>query len=631
MKKSIISAILLLAIIATLGVFINNAKVQNKNFLVIDKSLERIGIFNKDFDIYIKHSLTYDNFDLIQKQIDSFYKEFNKIKENDILRNISNDKLKNSIHEVEIAMEKKFVAIDKVKSYRAIMNNSFRIIQRVYKYKIAVIFAKHYNIIMTLDNNIGLDIKQELKELNKIDIKSLKNSYDIYFLTHAKIMLKYKLKFLETESYLEDLKINKKLEILHSLYEQYSSKSTKKAEVSITILFILLSIAILLYLIFEYRLRKSNFELLKFKTTVENSGNTVLITDENEIVTYVNDAFLHATGYSECDIIGQKPNVIKSNKHSKEFYQELHDTIYSGKKWNGEFINKNKAGELIYEKCSIMPILDNNGKILEFISIKMDITKDVHSALELKEKEQLLIQQSKMAAMGEMLENIAHQWRQPLSVIATLSTSMLMKKELNLKISLEEELDVFNQINTTTQHLSDTIDNFRDYFRSGKEKTKFNLKILYKQTLKLINSKFKSLNIEVIANADNVFITSLENEVTQVLMNIINNARDILETKENQKRLIFIDISKNDVDAIIEIKDNAGGIPEDIIDKIFEPYFTTKHQSQGTGIGLYMSQDMVVKHMKGTIKVENDEYTYEDISYKGAKFTVTLPLKELSD
>ena len=144
-------------------------------------------------------------------------------------------------------------------------------------------------------------------------------------------------------------------------------------------------------------------------------------------------------------------------------------------------------------------------------------------------------------------------------------------------------------------------------------------------------SKFSSLNIEVIENIKDAYSINLDKEVVQVIMNILNNARDALAETNEQRRLIFIDIYQNNKSAIIEIKDNAGGIPTKIIDKIFEPYFTTKHQSQGTGIGLYMSQEMVVKHMQGTLEVKNLEYKYESKDYKGAKFVVSLPLEKLSN
>ena len=369
----------------------------------------------------------------------------------------------------------------------------------------------------------------------------------------------------------------------------------------------------------------SNKALSRFRKTVENSDNIVVITDENESIKYVNEAFTKTTGYSLKEIIGQKPSILKSGKQPEEFYIELNKTIHSGKKWSGEFINLNKEGNLSYEKASITPVIED-GKIVEFIAIKLDITNETIIGQQLKEKEQLLVQQSKMAAMGEMLENIAHQWRQPLSVISTVSTSMVMQKELGIVLKEEDEIKSLNKINDTSQHLSKTINDFRDFFKTDKEKVKFNLKDIYCKTLNLVNSKFKSLSIEIYENLDDVEVINLDSEVIQVIMNILNNARDILETKENQKRLIVVDIYKDDKDAVISIKDNAGGVPTDIINKVFEPYFTTKHKAQGTGIGLYMSQEMVVKHMKGTLEVANVTYEYKSESYTGAQFTMRLPL-----
>ena len=119
-------------------------------------------------------------------------------------------------------------------------------------------------------------------------------------------------------------------------------------------------------------------------------------------------------------------------------------------------------------------------------------------------------------------------------------------------------------------------------------------------------------------------ILSIENELIQVLVNILNNASDVLIDKEIQRKLIFIDIYKKDDDLFIEIKDNAGGVPENIIDRIFEPYFTTKHQSQGTGIGLYMSEEIVRTHLNGILSVENDTYEYDGIKYVGANFIIKI-------
>ncbi len=625
MKKSIISAILLLLLIATLGFYIYDAKVQRSNFFLIDNNIEKIVVLNKDFDLYLKNTLSYDNFDIIQYKITSFKNELQEINNNKILHNLENSKLKNALQEVESDIKSKFNTINRVKSYRAILNNSFRIIQKIKNHGISSDLNILYTVIMTVDKNPELDIKQELLKIDKfIPIHTQK--YEIYFLKHAQIILEYQLKFINIQESLKQLKINKKLQLFHNLYEAYSQNSIKKAQAAIAILFILLAISIVLYLVYEYKLSLSNKELSRFRKTVESSDNIVVITDENEFIKYVNEAFTKTTGYTLGEVVGKKPNILKSGQQSKEFYKNLHDTIHNGKKWSGEFINVDKNGKLSYEKASIMPVLNDNGEIKEFISIKLDITNETVTGQQLKEKEKLLVQQSKMAAMGEMLENIAHQWRQPLSVISTAASGLRVQKELHLAITVEEDVDVLNKINDTAQYLSETINNFRDFFNPNKEKTIFNLKNTYLKTLNLVNSKFKYLDIEIIENLTDIELNNLDSEIVQVIMNLLNNARDILETKKDQEKLIFVDIYQKDNYAIMEIKDNGGGISEDIINKIFDPYFTTKHQSQGTGIGLYMSHEIMTKHIGGNLLVQNINYEYQSKNYKGAMFTIKLPL-----
>jgi len=185
-----------------------------------------------------------------------------------------------------------------------------------------------------------------------------------------------------------------------------------------------------------------------------------------------------------------------------------------------------------------------------------------------------------------------------------------------------------NSINDQTKHLSQTIDDFRNFFAPSKEKNSFTLEQSINKTMNLLTASFKTHNIEVIKKIENITITSLENELTQAFLNIIKNAKDALITLDKEeRRLMFIDIYKKEDKAIVEIQDNGGGIKKEIIDKIFEPYFTTKHKSQGTGIGLYMTQSIIISHIHGKLFVENVEYNYENKKYKGAKFIVEIPLK----
>ena len=243
---------------------------------------------------------------------------------------------------------------------------------------------------------------------------------------------------------------------------------------------------------------------------------------------------------------------------------------------------------------------------------------------ELIKKEHIILQQSKMASMGEMLENIAHQWRQPLSVISSASTGILMQREFGLSTN-EKENEALTTINNSAQFLSQTISDFKDFFNTNKNKESFNIKDIYLKTLGIIKSKFEKDDIEIIEKLDSIDMVGLKGELTQVFINILNNARDILITKSDQKLFIFVDIYKDKNNVIVEIKDNAGGIAPDILNKVFEPYFTTKHKAQGTGIGLYICQNIIVKNMNGELSVENEKYRYEGINYTGANFKIIIP------
>ena len=244
-----------------------------------------------------------------------------------------------------------------------------------------------------------------------------------------------------------------------------------------------------------------------------------------------------------------------------------------------------------------------------------------------REKDTMIAQQAKMAAMGEMIENIAHQWRQPLSTISTISSGVKMQYEYS-SVKKEEVIKSMDTISTTTKYLSQTIDDFRNYFSSQKEASNFNLKNSLEKICALIEPQLYSKNVQIIKNIDDIEVFGLENEFMQVIINILNNSKDEFEKKDLEEKYIFIDtkIKKNKI--TISIKDNAGGISSKIIDKIFELYFTTKGKIKGTGIGLYMSKEIIEKHMKGTLSAINDEYIYNEKSYKGAAFLITLSLKK---
>jgi len=241
-------------------------------------------------------------------------------------------------------------------------------------------------------------------------------------------------------------------------------------------------------------------------------------------------------------------------------------------------------------------------------------------------QEKLLHNQTKMASMGEMILNIAHQWRQPLSIISTSATGVKLQKELNC-LEDKEFYSAMDNINDSAQYLSQTIDDFRNFLVPSIEVNEFDICESINNTLKLISPSFKSNDITIENKCDHITIKSLQNELIQVLMNLLKNSKDVLI--ENNIQLKYIEIKNYTKEnfIFIEVKDNAGGVDEKIIDKIFEPYFTTKHKAQGTGIGLYMSSEITHKKLKGELFVENIIFNIDKKQYKGAKFTIKLPIK----
>lgn len=252
-----------------------------------------------------------------------------------------------------------------------------------------------------------------------------------------------------------------------------------------------------------------------------------------------------------------------------------------------------------------------------------DINKNLEERVEaeiVKNKEQTLqiIHQSRLATMGEMVSMIAHQWRQPLASISAISGT------LSLDIVMENyKADFFQKelesIDELAHHLSSTIDDFRDFFKTDKELCYEEIKTIVEKSFKIIAPTLEAKRITFDNSiGDNIFVNTYVSEIKQVLLNIMKNAEDVLVEKKIQNPTIWIRGTEHNGFAELIIEDNAGGISNEVINRIFEPYFTTKKSKDGTGLGLYMSKIIVEEHCKGKLSVENGEY--------GAKFTITIPL-----
>ena len=357
-------------------------------------------------------------------------------------------------------------------------------------------------------------------------------------------------------------------------------------------------------------------------------------TDPEGIITYVSQAFIDISGYRKDELIGQPHNIVRHPDSPSEQFRVLWKTIQSGQTWSGEVLNLKKDGEGIYwADTLITPERDIHGSISGYSAIKHDITskKEVDIQREKLDKQnQMILTQAKVAAVGEMIGNIAHQWRQPLAAISAGLTSIQFSIDLNKKMSDEELLQIVHKVNNQCQYLSKTIEDFRDFFKlSSTNVTEFNLKEGIQRTSDLIKNTFENHNIKLILDVSNCTILVNENALIQSLINLFNNVKDamVLNNIPMEKRYLFISMKKSKDEVVLSFKDSAGGIKKDAIDKIFEPYFTTKHQSKGTGLGLYMTHQIITKHLHGTIYAQNSSFEYNELKLYGADFKITLPIR----
>lgn len=386
-----------------------------------------------------------------------------------------------------------------------------------------------------------------------------------------------------------------------------------------------------------------NLKLKQYQDAIDES-NIVSKTDINGIIIFANDEFCKISGYSRDELIGKNHNIIRHPDVKKSVFENLWKTILSKKVYKGIIKNRAKDGREFYLNATIIPILDTNGNIEEFVAIRHDVTdvillnqklletqtelKNLNDSLEIRVKEQtekllsvnknlqkiideevkkneektkFIFQHSRLVSMGEMIGNIAHQWRQPLN---ELSINLFTLKE-NIANSYK-----FNQIyehsKTIIKNMSKTIDDFMNFFKSDKKREIFLLKESIDHALFITKRMLTSENIKIKkSNLENVYILGYKSELTQVILNLINNAKDVLKNLNKSEKIIEIKLNIDKNDIILKIVDNGGGIKEELLSKIFEPYFTTKHPSSGTGLGLYMSK-MIIEGMGGSIKAINN-------------------------
>ncbi len=339
-------------------------------------------------------------------------------------------------------------------------------------------------------------------------------------------------------------------------------------------------------------------------------------TDYNGKILKVSSAFCKMSGYKNSELVGKSHNILKHNDTANEIINDLWETIKSGKIWVGEIKNIKKNGDFYWVETTIYPNFDNMRNIISFDAISQDIT----SKKVIESQQNLLIEQSKHAAMGEMISMIAHQWRQPLQAVSILVQKLPLTKMIDGEITDDLVDSVVDDVGKQLQYMSKTIDDFRDFFKPNRSRETINISIIVNKSIDFLGYLLKANAIKLnIKNDMQVDVHVYLNEIVQAIINIIKNACDALTEKNNEEKVINISTAKQSDYICIMIEDNAGGIPDNVIGKIFEPYFSTKTNKNGTGLGLYMCKTIIEQHSHGVISVENTNI--------GAKFTIKLPLE----
>lgn len=300
------------------------------------------------------------------------------------------------------------------------------------------------------------------------------------------------------------------------------------------------------------------------------------------------------------------PNVhiIIATAYSDRTNKEILDAL----KNNTYYIRKPFNYEEIYQLVHSLSISYFATKTIQ--QLNNDLEQKIEEELEKnRQKDSLLFQQAKLAAMGEMIGNIAHQWRQPLNIVSMLFQRIhrQFKNGTLTGITIDNDLA---QAMDTINYMSQTIDDFRGHFEPTKEKTHYDLSSVISNTVALIEPSFNLLNIKIdMSLRSEVSLYGFSEDIKQVLLNLLNNAKDAIVSNNVANGKITINVSSlSDYSGtVVSVYDNGGGIDKKNISKIFEPYFTTKHKSQGTGIGLYMSKRIVEEHLGGVISAMNEE------------------------
>lgn len=391
--------------------------------------------------------------------------------------------------------------------------------------------------------------------------------------------------------------------------------------------------------------KKENFlEHDLYKAIIDSTKEGFWLLDEALNIISINHSFATMLGYEESELLGRKPyELLALVDEQQAFCEAKAGTVHTSTQRTYELTFVTKEGSEFHTivNATTINLPENRVRTFAFITdiseqkeleqalieqqrnineLNSDLTRRVEVEVQSnRNKDHIMYQQARLASMGEMVANIAHQWRQPLNIIALIMQDFYISGQLGTLDSEKLEKE-YKRANSVIQYMSNTIDDFRTFFRHNDEGEHFYVNSAIESVLTLVSKAMEYNSIEISMNIeDNLTIYGHKNEFVQALINLINNAREAITAQTKSGRIEIKAYSKGK-SVNITVQDSGGGIKEKDIEQIFEPYFTTKHQSQGTGLGLYMSHQIIVNNMNGSIYAKNKG--------EGTCFYISLPKGE---
>ncbi len=352
--------------------------------------------------------------------------------------------------------------------------------------------------------------------------------------------------------------------------------------------------------------RKTGVDSESLTTAIECAGEAVLITDGNGVILYANPAFTAQTGYARKEVLGKTPKILKSGLQGAAFYANLWDTIRSGKTWRGELVNRRKDGALYEVEQTIAPVKDGSGAITGYVSIKRDVTERRRVEREVAEHQSRMQASARMAALGLVAGNIAHEIKNPLTVIsgdAELLASMYSAGKWNEKICLEAAERLVRNAERLERIVRGLInlsrEGSRDPFRCVPMRT------LMEEAIELCRPRFalKGVRLECPTPGPDMRVECRPTQISQALLNLLTNALDAVSRLQDP--WVCIECADDEDAVILAVSDSGCGIPAPVRANIFNEFYTTKNDGASCGLGLSISRAIVEQH-NGALFLDED-------------------------